>query len=128
MVTLQLRGACQNLWTSLPERLADMLEDRIRAQIERALGRSLQDDELVAAAAPGTIALDVANDRFYLRTGGTGSVPVTISRGAGENGDVVVKVHAPPNGVTFDPLTIGSGANAGTLAMHGAVESPYGRF
>jgi uncharacterized delta-60 repeat protein len=81
-------------------------------------------DVSVDAAAPFT--LDVANDHFYLRTGGTVESGVTITRGM-VSGDVTISVDAPPVGVTFDPLTIPSGATSGTLVAHAMDNAAFGR-
>jgi uncharacterized delta-60 repeat protein len=70
-------------------------------------------------AAPGTLGLDVANARFFLRVGGgMASIGITLSRGAGVDGDVTVTVDSPPSMVSFDALTIPAGSTTGTLVAH----------
>ncbi|HTJ43474.1 MAG TPA: hypothetical protein VL463_15325 [Kofleriaceae bacterium] len=84
-------------------------------------------DSGFADAAPGTIAVHVANARSFVRQGGSVSIPITLSRGAGVDSDVTITVTSPPLSVQFDALTIPTGQSSGQLVAHADAAAPYAR-
>jgi hypothetical protein len=77
---------------------------------------------------PGTVTLSVGSGTLALAAGGTGTLPVTVSRGGSFGGAVMLSVEGAPAGVTalVSPSTLDATATNTTLSVAATAAVPPG--
>jgi uncharacterized delta-60 repeat protein len=92
---------------------------RVDMMLDLTTGGQVGTDGGVAGddMAMPSVALATTAQQFMVRQGDSVAVPLTVTRGPGVTGDVVVTVDGLPNGVAAQALTIAAGETKGALSL-----------
>ncbi len=66
----------------------------------------------------GGIETDIAGELYRLDEGGSLTIPVTVERGPGRDGEIALQIAELPTGVTTEGGRIEAGATTGTILLH----------